>query len=172
MQDQGHDAIQLFEQCVDVIEGHGYESKVMFSSVRHPEHVRQALLVGAHVCTMPYSVMKNLCENTLTALGTAQFREHTALMTTRVKDVIRAANPVCEAGETLSSAMVKMTESRLGHGNPRRRKGRRGRRIHGRRPAPQAASGRPADPRQDTGGDWLLGEARTRSIAKACSTTP
>jgi CBS domain-containing protein len=97
-----------------VIAGHGYASKVMFSSVRHPEHVRQALLVGAHVCTLPYSVMKNLCENTLTAAGTAQFREHTTLMTTRVKDVIRAANPVCEANETLSAAMVKMTESRLG----------------------------------------------------------
>jgi CBS domain-containing protein len=58
--------------------------------------------------------MKNLCENTLTALGTAQFREHTALMTQRVKDVIRDANPVCATSETLSAAMVKMTESRLG----------------------------------------------------------
>ena len=114
MQDQGHDAIQLFDQCVEVIERHDYASKVMFSSVRHPEHVRQALLVGAHVCTMPYGVMRNLCENTLTALGTAQFREHTTLMTTRVRDVIRPANPVCAADETLSSAMVKMTESRLG----------------------------------------------------------
>ena len=114
MQDQGHDAIQLFDQCVEVIERHGYPSKVMFSSVRHPEHVRQALLVGAHVCTMPFGVMRNLCENTLTALGTAQFREHTTLMTTRVSDVIRASNPVCAADETLSSAMVKMTESRLG----------------------------------------------------------
>jgi transaldolase len=114
MQDQGHDAIQLFEQCVDVIDRYGYDSKVMFSSVRHAEHVRQAMLTGVHVCTMPFSVMKNLCENTLTALGTAQFREHTALMTQRVKDVIREANPVCEASETLSNAMVRMTESRLG----------------------------------------------------------
>jgi transaldolase len=114
MQDQGHDAIKLFEQCVDVIDRYGYESKVMFSSVRHPEHVRQAMLTGVHVCTMPFGVMKNLCENTLTAAGTAQFREHTALMTTRVKDVIRQANPVCETNETLSAAMVKMTESRLG----------------------------------------------------------
>ncbi len=114
MQDQGHDAIQLFEQCVDVIDRYGYDAKVMFSSVRHAEHVRQAMLTGVHVCTMPYSVMRTLCENTLTAAGTAQFREHTALMTMRVKDVIRAANPVCETNETLSSAMVKMTESRLG----------------------------------------------------------
>jgi transaldolase len=114
MQDQGHDAIQLFEQCVEVIDRYGYDSKVMFSSVRHAEHVRQAMLTGVHVCTMPYSVMKGLCENTLTALGTAQFREHTALMTQRVKDVIRESNPVCETSETLASAMVKMTESRLG----------------------------------------------------------
>jgi TalC/MipB family fructose-6-phosphate aldolase len=114
MQDQGHDAVQLFEQCVGVIDRYGYGSKVMFSSVRHPEHVRQAMLTGVHVCTMPFGVMKNLCENTLTAAGTAQFREHTALMTMRVKDVIRAANPVCKSSETLTSAMVKMTESRLG----------------------------------------------------------
>jgi transaldolase len=114
MQDQGHDAIKLYEQCVEVIDRYGYDSKVMFSSVRHAEHVRQAMLSGVHVCTMPFSVMKNLCENTLTALGTAQFREHTALMTMRVKDVVRPANPVCETTETLTSAMVKMTESRLG----------------------------------------------------------
>lgn len=114
MQDQGHDAIQLYEQCVEIIDRYGYDSQVMFSSVRHAEHVRQAMLSGVHVCTMPFSVMKNLCENTLTALGTAQFREHTALMTMRVKDVVRQANPVCETSETLTSAMVKMTESRLG----------------------------------------------------------
>jgi transaldolase len=104
MQDQGHDAIKLYEQCVEVIDRYGYDSKVMFSSVRHAEHVRQAMLSGVHVCTMPFSVMKNLCENTLTALGTAQFREHTALMTMRVKDVVRQANPICETTETLVDA--------------------------------------------------------------------
>jgi TalC/MipB family fructose-6-phosphate aldolase len=114
LQDQGHDAIQLYEQCVDIIERYGYDSKVMFSSVRYPEHVRQAVLAGVHVCTMPFKVMQQLCENTLTAIGTQQFREHTALMTMRVDQLIRPENPVCEAGETVSGAMLKMTESRLG----------------------------------------------------------
>jgi transaldolase len=114
LQDQGHDAIRLYEQCVDVIERHDYTAKVMFSSVRHPEHVRQALLAGVHVCTVPFAVMQHLCDNSLTALGTAQFREHTQLMTRRVSDVIRADNPVCRAADTLSTAMVSMTESRLG----------------------------------------------------------
>jgi len=114
MQDQGHDAIKLFEQCVDVIARHGYDSKVMFSSVRHAEHVRQALLAGVHVCTAPYGVIQHLCDNSLTEVGTAQFREHTRLMTLKVKDLIRAENPVCGVDDTLSAAMVKMTESRLG----------------------------------------------------------
>jgi len=114
LQDQGHDAIKLFEQCVEMIERHNYDSKVMFSSVRHPEHVRQALLAGVHVCTVPYGVIAHLCDNSLTALGTAQFREHTALMTMHVKELIRPQNPVCDLTETLSSAMVRMTESRLG----------------------------------------------------------
>ena len=114
LQDQGHDAIKLFEQCVDVIERHTYSSKVMFSSVRHPEHVRQALLAGAHVCTVPFGVLNHLCDNSLTALGTAQFREHTQLMTMKVGELVRPQNPVCEPSETLTAAMVKMTESRLG----------------------------------------------------------
>jgi TalC/MipB family fructose-6-phosphate aldolase len=114
LQDQGHDAIKLFEQCVEIIEKYGYSSKVMFSSVRHPEHVRQALLAGAHVCTVPFNVIMHLCDNSLTALGAAQFREHTQLMTMRVKELIRPQNPVCELSDSLTSAMVKMTESRLG----------------------------------------------------------
>jgi transaldolase len=114
LQDQGHDAIRLYEQCVDVIEHYGYDAKVMFSSVRHAEHVRQAMLSGVHVCTAPFGVIQKLCENSLTALGTAQFREHTALMTLRVGELIRPENPVCSVDETLTAAMVKMTESRLG----------------------------------------------------------
>jgi transaldolase len=114
LQDQGHDAIQLYEQCVEVIDRYGYDSKVMFSSVRYPEHVRQAMLAGVHVCTVPFKVMKSLCENSLTTIGTQQFREHTALMTMRVDELIRPENPLCETGDTVEVAMVRMTESRLG----------------------------------------------------------
>jgi TalC/MipB family fructose-6-phosphate aldolase len=114
LQDQGHDANALFEQCVDVIEKYNYPTKVMFSSVRHPEHVRQALITGAHVCTVPWGVMRTLSQNALTTVGTNQFLEHTRLMTVRVKEVIREQNPLCVAAETIADALLKMTESRLG----------------------------------------------------------
>ena len=114
LQDQGHDANALFEQCVDVVEKYDYSTKIMFSSVRHPEHVRQALIAGAHVCTVPWNVMQALSQNALTTVGTNQFLEHTRLMTVRVSEVIREQNPLCVPGDKVTDAMLKMTESRLG----------------------------------------------------------
>lgn len=114
MQDQGHDANALFEQCVNVVEKYNYPTKVMFSSVRHPEHVRQALIAGVHVCTVPWGVMKKLCQNALTTVGTNQFIEHTQLMTVRVREILRELNPLCKPSESVTDAMIKMTESRLG----------------------------------------------------------
>ena len=109
-----HDALALFEDCVDVVEKYSYPTKIMFSSVRYPEHVRQAMLVGVHVCTVPWGVMKRLCDNALTTVGTDQFFEHTRLMTMHVSEVVRERNPVCKLSDTITNAIVEMTESRLG----------------------------------------------------------
>jgi len=114
LHDQGHDATALFTEIVEVAELYGYDTKVMFSSVRHPDHVRQALMSGVHVCTVPWGVLKRLCDNALTAVGTHQFFEHTRLMTMRVREVIRENNPICPVSETVNNALVAMTESRLG----------------------------------------------------------
>jgi len=114
LQDQGHDAITLYKQCVEVARKYDYKTKIMFSSVRYPEHVRQAMLAGVDVCTVPWGVIKRLCDNELTTVGANQFFEHTRLMTTKVKEVIREQNPVCRTSDTVTQAMVKMTESRLG----------------------------------------------------------
>jgi transaldolase len=54
--------------------------------------------------------MKALTENNFTSLGTQQFVEHTRLITTKVKDVIRNVNPVVKADTALADAIVKMTE--------------------------------------------------------------
>ncbi|HHP7235824.1 MAG TPA: transaldolase family protein [Desulfobacterales bacterium] len=114
LHDQGHDALALFTQIVEVAEIYNYDTKVMFSSVRHPDHVRQALMAGVHVCTVPWGILKRLCDNALTKVGTDQFFEHTRLMTMRVREVIRESKPVCPVSETVNNALVAMTESRLG----------------------------------------------------------
>jgi CBS domain-containing protein len=114
LQDEGHDALALVEQCVDVVERYGYDTKVMFSSVRHAEHVRNALNIGVHTITAPWGVMQKLTSNNFTTLGTDQFVEHTKLMTVKVREIIRPENPVVKDNNTVLDAIVQMNESRLG----------------------------------------------------------
>jgi len=114
LQDQGQDALGLVEQCVKAVDRYQYPSKIMFSSVRHPEHVRNALNIGVHACTIPWKVLKNLASNHFTDIGTQQFFEHTRLMTLKVKDVMRQSNTSISIKHSILDALVKMTQSKLG----------------------------------------------------------
>ncbi len=114
LQDQGHDALELVSQCVFAVDHYGYNSKIMFSSVRTVEHIRNAINVGAHTITAPWKIMKGLTDNNLTTLGTEQFVEHTRLVTMRVKDVISPVNPLVNMNTVLTDAIVKMTEYGFG----------------------------------------------------------
>ena len=114
LQDQGHDALALVEECVDAVNYYGYDTKIMFSSVRHIEHVRNALNIGAHNITVPYKVLLQMTENNFTKMGTEQFYEHTRLMTTKVKNSMSSVNPVVSDDTDLKSAIVQMSEYGFG----------------------------------------------------------
>ncbi|MDF1549469.1 MAG: transaldolase family protein [Bacteroidales bacterium] len=114
LQDQGHDALALVEQCVDAVNYYGYDTKIMFSSVRNVEHVRNAINIGVHTITVPYKILQQMPENNFTAIGTEQFFEHTRLMTVKVKDVMSSVNPVVSADVEVSEAIIKMSEFGFG----------------------------------------------------------
>ena len=114
LQDQGHDALSLIEQCVDAVNYYGYDSKIMFSSVRNIEHVRNALNIGAHTITAPWKIIKQMTKNNLTDLGTQQFVEHTRLMTYKVKDILGNDNPTATVDNTISECLLKMTVGKFG----------------------------------------------------------
>jgi transaldolase len=114
MQDQGHDALELVRKIVSIIKEYNFASKVMFSSVRHTEHVKNALMLGAHNITLPWNIMKQLADNHLTKIGTDQFFQHTRLMTVQVKNVISKANPVVDTECKVLDALLKMTDSGMG----------------------------------------------------------
>lgn len=114
LQDQGHDALGLVEDCVDVVEKYGYYTKIMFSSVRHAEHVKNALQIGVHTCTIPWKVMKALTENHFTRIGTEEFVRHTNLLTRKVWDICHKENITLDASSTVMDALLVMSQSKLG----------------------------------------------------------
>ena|SRR5210317_590408 len=77
LQDQGGDGLGLVKAMVDVTKEYGYDTKVMFSSVRTSQHVKEALKAGAHTITIPWKIMKQLTEHHLTTVHTEQFFKHT-----------------------------------------------------------------------------------------------
>jgi TalC/MipB family fructose-6-phosphate aldolase len=114
LQDQGQDAINLVKQCVEAVRLYGYNTKIMFSSVRNVEHVRNALNVGAHTVTVPWKILTKLTENHFTDLGTREFFEHTRLMTQRVGSVISETNPTVTVQDSIHDCLVKMTVGGFG----------------------------------------------------------
>ena len=114
LHDQGHDAFALIEQAVNMVERYRFAAKVMVSSVRHPDHVRMAILCGAQAITMPWKVMRILADNLLTERGIADFNTHTKLTTYTVRQVIRAANPIVTEEATVAEAAIQITQSKLG----------------------------------------------------------
>lgn len=114
LQDQGHDALGLVDQCVDVVEKYGYQSKVMFSSVRYVEHIKNALNLGVHACTVPWKVMKQLTENHFTDIGTRQFEEHTYLITSKVITKTRTDDVFMDSGQKVLDALITMSRSKTG----------------------------------------------------------
>ncbi len=114
MQDQGHDALLLVEQCVKAVERYNYKTKIMFSSVRHVEHVRNAINLGVHTCTIPWKVLRQLPLNHFTDIGIKQFVDHTQLLTIKAGDVARRENIKLNYHATILEALELMTKSKLG----------------------------------------------------------
>jgi transaldolase len=73
LDDISTDGMQLIEQIITIYNNYGYDTEVLVASVRHPIHVVQAALMGAHVCTMPFKVIDQLVKHPLTDIGLEKF---------------------------------------------------------------------------------------------------
>lgn len=73
LDDISQEGMQLIEQIVTIYQNYAYETEVLVASVRHPVHVVQAALIGAHVCTMPFKVIDQLIKHPLTDIGLERF---------------------------------------------------------------------------------------------------
>ena len=65
--------MQLIEQIVTIYNNYDFDTEVLVASVRHPQHVVDAALIGAHVATMPAKVLHQLLLHPLTDKGIDMF---------------------------------------------------------------------------------------------------
>ncbi|NBO18979.1 MAG: fructose-6-phosphate aldolase, partial [Proteobacteria bacterium] len=74
LDDIGQDGMQLIADIVTMYKQYDYfKTEVLVASIRNPVHIVDAAKMGAHVATIPPSVLKQLVSHPLTDKGLAAF---------------------------------------------------------------------------------------------------
>ena len=71
--DIGSEGMDLVRKIVEIFDIYGYDTEVIAASVRHPLHVTDAALAGAHIATIPMKVLEQMVKHPLTDKGIASF---------------------------------------------------------------------------------------------------
>jgi len=73
LDDISHTGMDLVRDIVSIYRIYGFKTQVIAASIRHPVHVTEAALAGAHVATIPYDVLKKMIKHNLTDEGIEKF---------------------------------------------------------------------------------------------------
>ena len=73
LDDISEEGIHLVKTITDIFAIHDIDTEVIAASIRHPMHVTQAALAGAHIATIPYKVLLSLVNHPLTDAGIQRF---------------------------------------------------------------------------------------------------
>lgn len=73
LDDIGHDGMTLIATIAEIFNRHGIDTEIIAASIRHPMHVVDAAVNGAHIATIPYKVLSQLVKHPLTDQGIEKF---------------------------------------------------------------------------------------------------
>ena len=73
LDDIGHDGLQVVSDIADIFAIHDIPTEIIAASIRHPMHITEAALKGAHIATVPYKVILQLFNHPLTDKGIEAF---------------------------------------------------------------------------------------------------
>jgi transaldolase len=73
LDDISSDGMGLIQQILTIYDNYEFDTQVLVASVRHPMHVVDSAMMGAHIATMPYSVITQLIKHPLTDMGLEKF---------------------------------------------------------------------------------------------------
>lgn len=73
LDDRGQSGMEVVRQILAMFRNYPLKTEIIVASVRHPMHVVEAALLGAHVATIPLKVLEGLTRHPLTDLGIESF---------------------------------------------------------------------------------------------------
>ena len=74
LDDIGQDGMSLIQDIKDIFKNYPeYKTQILVASIRHPMHVVEAAKIGAHVVTLPPTVLDKMLQHPLTDIGLENF---------------------------------------------------------------------------------------------------
>lgn len=73
LDDISQDGMEMVRQVLEIFRAYDFKTQVLVASVRNPIHVLSAARMGAHVATLPLSVIQQLAQHPLTDSGIKKF---------------------------------------------------------------------------------------------------
>lgn len=64
---------ELIQTIAQIFEIHNIKSEIIAASIRNPIHITECALAGAHIATVPYSVIEQCTKHPLTTAGIEKF---------------------------------------------------------------------------------------------------
>ncbi len=75
LDDIGKDGMSLVSEMVTIYNNYGFDTEVLVASIRHPQHVVEAALIGADIATIPFIVIEKMINHPLTDYGILRFEK-------------------------------------------------------------------------------------------------
>ncbi len=73
LDDISHTGLDLVGDMIQIFENYMFDTEIIVASIRNPLHVIDAAKIGAHIATIPYSVITQLIKHPLTDIGIERF---------------------------------------------------------------------------------------------------
>jgi transaldolase len=73
LDDAGHQGLEMVEQSLEILRNYDFAAEIIVASVRSTLHVVQAAALGAHIATVPFSVLEQMVRHPLTDVGIEKF---------------------------------------------------------------------------------------------------
>ncbi|MCP3033201.1 fructose-6-phosphate aldolase [Halobacillus sp. A1] len=73
LDDIGHNGVDLIAQIAEIFDRHAIDSEIIAASVRHPVHLTEAAINGAHIATVPFKLFEQIVKHPLTDQGIEKF---------------------------------------------------------------------------------------------------
>ena len=74
LDDINEEGMIVIRELSEIVNYYELDSEVLAASIRHPRHVTESAMAGAHIATLPFKVFQQMVRHPLTDKGIVQFK--------------------------------------------------------------------------------------------------